>query len=238
MNQDKEERNILVIGGSGGIGQNIVQLFDKNGWKVAILSRNADRSGGNCIYLKADLTLSSQIDQAFTQLKSKISALDAVIFAAGVIQDQLLINMVEADWDQVCEVNLKSVWALTQKCLPLLEASGGGHLVHLGSIAGLTGGMGQANYSASKAGLIALSKSFAQELGPKNIRSNVVLPGFLKTPMTQGVSQDKIEKIKNENSLGRMGTVEEVARFIYFLCSTDYISGQVFNLDSRILPTF
>jgi len=194
--------------------------------------------GGNCIYLKADLTLPSQIDQAFTQLKSTISALDAVIFSAGVVQDQLLIKMVEADWDQVCAINLKSVWALTQKCLPLLEASGGGHLVHLGSIAGLTGRMGQANYSASKAGLIALSKSFAKELGPKNIRSNVVLPGFLKTPMTYGVSQDKVEKIKNENSLGRMGTVEEVARFIYFLCSTDHISGQVFNLDSRILPTF
>lgn len=232
------EKQILIVGGRGGLGEVLAQKFDKSGWKVLILSRKTDRNGGKYPYFRADLRVPSQIRVAAKEINLRFNKLHAVLFCAGVVQDQTLLKLEESHWDEVLQVNLKSSFLLTQLLTPLLGSADGGHLVHLGSIVGLTGRRGQSNYAAAKAGLVALAKSSAKELGSQNIRVNVVLPGFLKTPMTAHLTRKHIEQIYNDNVLGRTGTLEEVAQFVLFLCSTKHISGQVFNLDSRILPTF
>jgi len=238
MKKGKGKKNILIVGGSGVIGQELVKFYDESGWNTAILSRNNDGSGGNTLFLKADLRLSVQMDQAIEELRGHFGHLNAVVFCAGMISDQLILKMNEEDWDEVLRVNLKGVFLLIQRVSPLLELAGGGHLICLGSIVGSTGRIGQTNYAAAKAGLVALVKSSARELGPRNIRVNVILPGFINSSMSSKLSEAQREKIKQENVLGRVGNANEVARFIHFLSTTDHISGQVFNLDSRILPGF
>lgn len=231
-------KKALVIGGSGGIGQIIVKNLNENGWNISILSRNNNKSGGNSKFYQADLRQPSDIKAAFEKIKREEIYFNSVINCAGVIQDRLLLKMSELDWSEVVKVNLDAAFWVTQLAAPLLEKAGGGHLIHLGSISGIRGKAGQGNYAAAKAGLVALAQSAARELGEKNIRVNVVLPGFLPTPMTAGISEAERESIRRENVLQRIGTAEEVARFVAFLCSTEHISGQVFNLDSRILPTW
>lgn len=229
-------KKVLIVGSSGGIGSKLSIKFDSSGWKSASLSRKIDESGGRLLALEVDLSDSAQVEKAIKRLKQEGIVLDALIFAAGQVQDKLLLKMSEAEWDEVVAVNLKAVWALMCGVAPLL--SGGGHIVLLGSGAGVTGKEGQVNYSAAKAGLIGLSKSAAKEWGEQNIRCNVVLPGFLRTNMTAHLSEKQVSEYEANNVLKRLGSVDEVAEFIYFLCSTKNISGQVFNLDSRILPTF
>ena len=236
MKAEVRKKHIFVVGGSGGLGSKICEFFIKNGWICSILTKNNNKSGDFCLNLQADLKDWGQVQRVINKLQKQGVALDAVVFAGGLVQDQLIMKMSENQWDEVASVNLKSVAILMQGLWPLLKRSGGGHFVSVGSIVGVIGRAGQANYAAAKAGLIALSKSAAQEWGPDNIRSHVILPGFLKTNMTASFSAEQIQKIEEQNVLGRIGTLEEVARFVFFLCSTEHISGQVFNLDSRILP--
>lgn len=238
MNSERQKQHVLIVGGNGGIGSCLSEYFYKNGVLVSKITRKSSKSGGLFLDLEADLSDFAQVEQVLRTIQKEKTLIHSVIFAAGVVRDHSLIKMTEEEWDQVEWVNLKSVWQLMQGLAPLIKQAGGGHFVHIGSIVGLTGRFGQANYAAAKAGLIALSKSAAQEFGADNIRSNVIVPGFLKTKMTAHLKESQIEKIKSDNVLGRIGTLEEVAEFIYFLCSTQHISGQVFNLDSRILPTF
>ncbi len=237
MKPEAEKKHVLIVGGSGGLGSKISNFFIKNGWICSNISKNKCKNGDFYLNLQTDLKDWDQIQAISKGLQEEGLVLDAVVFAAGVVQDHLLMKMTETEWDDVASVNLKSIAGLMQGLAPLLKRSGGGHFVSVGSIVGVTGRAGQANYAATKAGLIALSKSAAQEWGPDNIRSHVILPGFLKTKMTSSFSAEQIRKIEEQNVLGRIGTLEEVARFVFFLCSTEHISGQVFNLDSRILPT-
>lgn len=231
-------KRVLVVGGGGGIGRTIAKFFDESGWKISILSRKINESGVNISFYEADLRVPAQIEAAFEKIKRDQGSFDAVINGSGLIQDQLLINMPEPAWDDVVNVNLSAAFRITRFAAPLLEKAGGGHLIHFSSISGVTGRRGQGNYAAAKAGLVALAKNAARELGEKNIRVNVIIPGFLRTPMTAKISAEQEEQIRRDNALGRIGTVDEVARFVHFLCSTENISGQVFNLDSRILPSW
>lgn len=238
MKETDRQNKILVVGGSGGIGKFIVYKFYESGWRVANLSRKYVNSGGICSFYPADLSKTSQIQEAFEIVENEFQHLDAVVNCAGIIHDQSLLKMSEPAWDSVIHLNLKAAFLITQLAAPLLEKNSGGHIVHMGSMSGMIGRFGQGNYAAAKAGLASLVKSAARELGGKNIRVNLVIPGFQRTPMTAGLSANQVEKIYRENVLGRIGTPEEVARFVHFLCTTEHISGQVFNLDSRILPTW
>lgn len=238
VKETDRQNKILVVGGSGGIGKFIINKFYESGWKTANLSRKNVGSGDKCLFYPTDLSKISQIKETFKRLEKEFQNLDAVVNCAGIIQDQTLIKMSEPAWDSVLHLNLKAAFLITQLAAPLLEKNSGGHIVHMGSMSGMIGRFGQGNYAAAKAGLISLVKSAARELGEKNIRVNLVIPGFQRTPMTSRLSADQVEKIRRENVLGRIGTPEEVAKFVHFLCTTEHISGQVFNLDSRILPTW
>lgn len=228
----------LIVGGSGGIGSLLAKKMCVSGWNLSILSRNRVNIGGITHFFKADLTSADQIQKCLEEIKKAKPTLKALIFAAGAVSDSLIPRLSEDSWERVVSVNLKSVWQISKELVPLIEAAGGGHIVCLGSIVGVTGRSGQSNYAAAKAGLTGLCKSLAREAGEKNIRVNVILPGFLQTKMTSSLKEDQIKTISEENVLKRTGTVEEVVRFIQFLISTEHISGQVFNLDSRILSGF
>lgn len=203
---------ILITGTSRGLGREIANEFSKNGWSVI--------SG-------FDVTDRKSVRDA---LKG-IEQLDVVINNAGVNKDQLLFRTSEEDWNKIISVNLTGVFNVCRAAVKIMRKNGG-HIINISSMAGLKGREGQCHYSASKAGVIGFSKALAKEVSRWNIKVNVILPGYMKTGMlTDGI----IKRAEKENLLGRINQPEDVARFIYQLVQTDFISGQVFNLDSRII---
>jgi len=161
---------------------------------------------------------------------------DVLINNAGLAADQLLSRMEEAAWDRVLSVNLKGAFLCARAVLPEMIRRQRGHLIHIGSYSGRQGAAGQGNYAAAKAGLLGLSAALAREGGPHNVRSNVLLPGVLPTGMTATLPAAQLRAFANANVLGRINSVAEVARFAAFLARLENVSGQVFQLDSRIVP--
>lgn len=153
---------------------------------------------------------------------------------AGLIRDSLAAGMTEEDWDAVLAVNLKGAFLCARHAARRMAKQRDGHVVNIGSFSGLTGGFGQANYAAAKAGLIGLTQSLARELGPRNVRANCVLPGYLETKFTANVPEEAKQAALDRHVLGRFNTVVDAARFIVHLDSLPAVSGQVFQLDSRI----
>lgn len=160
--------------------------------------------------------------------------LDLLIHNAGFLRDGSLLKMTERDFHDVLQVHLKGAFLTSQAALKTMVKQRQGHIIHIGSFSALYGPAGQANYAAAKAGLIALTQSLAAEYGPKNIRANCVLPGFLETKMTRPLLEKQRDQIESVHALGRLNTTEQAARFIAFLHTMENISGQVFQLDSRI----
>ena len=159
---------------------------------------------------------------------------DVLVNNAGITRDGLAVRMSEQEWDDVLSTNLTGPFHCIRAVSRTMMRRRSGHIISLASLVGLQGRVGQANYSAAKAGLVGLTRSTAKELGGFNINVNAVLPGFLETEMGNAVSRSILDRIKAENALGRSSTQEEVAEFIYHLSCMHNVSGQVFNLDSRI----
>ncbi len=168
------------------------------------------------------------------QYFSRLERLDVLVNNAGICRDTLLLKMSERDWDDVIAVNLTGAAACSREAVKLMSRAGGGHLIHIGSWAPRQGNAGQSNYSAAKAGLIALSQSLAKEYGTRNIRSHVILPGYLPTKLNAHLPGTVQESVLQAHVLGRLNTVEEAAAFAVFLSATCNTSGQVFQLDSRV----
>ena len=168
---------------------------------------------------------------------SDFSGIDILVNNAGITRDNLLMRLTEQDFDEVINVNLKSVFNMTKAVQKTFLKQRSGSLIHISSVVGIKGNAGQSNYSASKAGIIGFSKSIALELGSRNIRSNVIAPGFIETEMTEKLSEELVEKWRNAIPLKRGGTPEDVANLCVFLASdmSSYITGQVFNVDGGIL---
>lgn len=160
--------------------------------------------------------------------------LDLLIHNAGFLRDASLLKMTEIDFHDVLQVHLKGAFLTAQAALKFMVKQRQGHIVTIGSFSALSGPAGQANYAAAKAGLIALTQSLAAEYGPRNIRANCVLPGFLETKMSQPLLEKQRPKIEAAHALGRLNTPQEAARFIAFLHTMQNVSGQVFQLDSRV----
>lgn len=216
-----ESRTAVITGGEGDLAKAIRGLLEQDGWIVHAPGRG-----------ELDVTSAESVERFF----SGIASVDLLINNAGLIADGVITQMSEQDFDRVVDVCLKGAFLCSQKVMWLMAKKRSGHIINIGSYAALFGTGGQTNYAAAKAGLIGLTKSLAAEYGSKNVRINCVLPGLLETKMTQRLLSDPMTKVQlvKRHLLRRLNTVEDAARFIVFLDSMKHVSGQVFQLDSRV----
>jgi len=230
------QRVVLITGAAGGLGRGLVEAFARDGWRVAAgWHRIAPPPETDSVWpVPLDVTDHAQAQKAAADVVTRWGRLDALVNNAGVTADQLLVQTSEADWDRVLDVNLKGAFLCSQAVIRTMMHQRDGHIINIASFAGRTGVRGQAAYAASKAGLIGLTEALAKEVGSRNVRVNAVLPGVLPTPMTARLSKDALDQFTAANTLGRLNSIEEVARFIVFLASLQNVSGQLFQLDSRI----
>ena len=243
-----ENKNILITGGSRGIGKSIVEVLVKNGANVGFTFTSSDQAANNickelnskdtkCIAYKSDASKLDECEELVNSFLDDFETIDVLINNAGITKDNLLMRMSEEDFDKVIEVNLKSVFNMTKACQRVFLKNRQGSIINMSSVVGVKGNAGQSNYAASKSGIIGFSKSIAQELGSRNIRCNVIAPGFIKTEMTDNLSESIIEGWTENIPLKRPGESNDVANLCLFLASdlSDYITGQVINVDGGLL---
>ena len=234
----------LVTGAGRGIGRAIAIELASQGAKVVLnYSRSAEaaeaavaeivESGGEAVSIQGDVSDSAQVESLFKQAKEAFGKLDILVNNAGITRDKLIMRMSEEDWDAVIDTNLKSAFLCSKSAAILFVKQKSGVIVNVGSVIGKNGAPGQVNYSASKAGLVGLTKSLAKELGGRGIRVNAVAPGFIQTDMTEDLKPEYKEAILKQIPLGCFGTGENVAKTVAFLCSSDaaYIQGEVISID-------
>jgi 3-oxoacyl-[acyl-carrier protein] reductase len=241
-------KNVIITGASRGIGKGIALAFAKEGAHVAFTYSS---SAGPAEELEKELTALGVKAKAYKSnaadfdaaqdlaaaVVAEFGSIDVLINNAGITKDNLLMRISEEDFDKVIEVNLKSVFNMTKAVQRTMLKQRQGSLIHMSSVVGVKGNAGQANYAASKAGIIGFSKSVALELGSRNIRSNVIAPGFIETEMTEKLPQDVVAQWRAGIPLKRGGTPEDVAHACLFLASdlSAYISGQVLHVDGGML---
>tara|TARA_B110000046_G_scaffold90341_1_gene98331 strand:+ start:902 stop:1648 length:747 start_codon:yes stop_codon:yes gene_type:complete len=243
-----EGKTAIITGASRGIGRGIALVYAQHGCNVAFTYSSSVQAAQeleielNTLGVKAKgyQSNAASYDQAHTLAKEVLKdfeGLDILINNAGITKDNLLMRMGEEDFDQVIEVNLKSVFNMTKAVQRAFLKQRKGSLIHMSSVVGVKGNAGQANYAASKAGIIGFSKSIALELGSRNIRSNVIAPGFIETEMTAKLSEDVVQGWRNAIPLKRGGSPEDIANACVFLGSdlSNYITGQVMNVDGGML---
>lgn len=228
-------RVVLVTGAAGGLGQGMVQEFSRQGWRVVAACHHlsAAPAGDSVEHVEMDVTDAGQIAAVVNHALSRWGRLDVLVNNAGVTADQLLAQMSEADWDRVLDCNLKGAFLCAQAVLRSMFKQRDGHIINISSFSGRAGARGQGNYAAAKAGLIGLTQSLAREAGSRNVRVNAILPGVLPTKMTASLGEKALAAFAAANALGRINSIEEVARFVVFLAGMQNVSGQIFQLDSR-----
>ncbi len=236
----------MITGASGGLGQAIGQAFLKdmpccvalhcftNHTEVKKKVKQFKVDGGKSRFFSVDLRDSEAIKKMFQNIRDDWGGLDLLINNAAITQNRLLAQVQSADWDNLLKLNLSGVFYCMREAGRIMEKQGKGHIINIASLSAFTGRKGQAAYTASKRGLIALSQTAAREWGGIGIQVNTVCPGILPTSMTATLSFQQSRHLTVENLLGRTSTLEEVSKFIRSLSKMDHVSGQVFNLDSRI----
>ncbi len=235
-----------MTGASRGLGREIALRFGRAGDRVVAAFRSGEQqahavvddilaAGGMAMAVRADVANTGDVDAMAEVAVTRWGRIDVLVNNAGVAKDGLAIRIPEQQWDEVLRTNLDGPFRCMRAVSRVMMRQRTGHIISIASIAGVQGREGQANYAASKAGLIGLTKAAARELGRFNINVNAVLPGYLETAMGRAVAGDAAGRIRNENVLGRASDPEEVAEFIYRLSLMRNPSGQLFNLDSRIL---
>ena len=242
-----EGKIALVTGGARGIGREIALHFAAQGANVAICDVNLEQAeqtlqdikklGREGLALKTDVTDIKDVQVMVDKILDKLGKLDILINNAGVTKDGLILRMSEEDWDKVIAVNLKGAFLCTKVVAKVMLKQRFGKIVNLASIIGIMGNAGQANYAASKAGIIGLTKSVAKELAARGICVNAIAPGFIKTEMTAKLSEDVQKKMLQAIPLGRFGEPKDVADLALFLSSesSSYITGQVIKIDGGML---
>ncbi len=236
-----EGKTALITGAARGIGKAIALKFAQEGANVAFtdLEVNTETEQEIAAFgVKAKSYASNAADFAQTeevvaQVKEEFGSIDILVNNAGITKDGLMLRMSEQQWDAVIAVNLKSAFNFIHACVPIMMRQRGGSIINMASVVGVHGNAGQANYAASKAGLIALAKSIAQEMGPKGIRANAIAPGFIETAMTASLPDNVREEWKKKIPLRRGGQVEDIANTAVYLASdlSSYVSGQVIQVD-------
>jgi len=244
-----EEKKVAIItGGSRGIGKEIAKKFAKENYNLVInyvsektnteeLKKEFEALGAEVLFIKTNVTSYEECEKMAKDAINKFGKIDVLVNNAGVTKDSLLLRMKEEDFDTVINVNLKGTFNVTKACIPYMMKKKSGKIVNISSVVGISGNSGQANYAASKAGIIGFTKSVAKELASRNILANCVAPGYIATDMTNGLSDAVKESINNQIPLKRVGMPEEVAKAVYFLASEEnsYITGQVINVDGGML---
>lgn len=248
MNKLLENKTSIITGASRGIGKGIALSFAQHGSNIAFTYNNSVdaakeleseliKLGVKAKGYKSNAADFNQAQELVDHILKDFETVDILVNNAGITKDNLLMRIVEEDFDKVIEVNLKSVFNMTKAIQKIFLKKRFGSLIHMSSVVGLKGNSGQSNYAASKAGIIGFSKSIALELGSRNIRSNVVAPGFIETEMTNLLAEDILKKWKEGIPLKRGGNVEDVANACLFLASdlSKYITGQVLQVDGGML---
>ncbi len=239
-----KDKTVIVTGGSRGIGATIAETFASNGAKVAVVySGNTEaaesvresivNNGGICEIYKCDIADFEATGKLVEEVKKTFGSVDVLINNAGIVRDKLVLAMKEADFDDVIDVNLKGTFNMMKHVYPIMAKQRSGKIISLSSIVGIGGNKGQANYAASKAGIIGLTKSVAKELASRGVNVNAIAPGYITTEMTDKLSEKVQEEILNSIPMSRKGTPQDIADLALFLASDKaaYITGQVIVCD-------
>ena len=248
MSELLKNKTAIITGATRGIGKGIAKIFALNGCNVAFtysssveaaqsLEKELNEMGVKAKSYQSNAADFDQAQALVDMVLEEFGTVDILVNNAGITKDNLLMRIGEADFDQVIQVNLKSVFNMTKAIQRTFLKQKSGSLIHMSSVVGIKGNAGQSNYAASKAGIIGFSKAIALELGSRNIRSNVVAPGFIETEMTDKLSEDVVLKWREGTPLKRGGTPEDVANACLFLASdlSNYITGQVLQVDGGML---
>ncbi len=237
-----EGKNALITGGSRGIGKAIVETFVAHGANVAFTYLSSEEKAnqivtslkGNTKVLafKSNAANYTEAEELVKEVTSAFGSIDILVNNAGITRDNLILRMNEEQWDEVIQTNLKSVFNLTKQVIRPMMKARAGSIINLSSIVGVKGNAGQSNYAASKGGIIAFTKSIAQEIGSRNIRCNAIAPGFVETDMTDALGDDAKENFIKNIPLKRLGSTEDIANAAVFLGSdmSSYISGQTLSV--------
>lgn len=243
-----EEKCAIVTGGTRGIGKAIVLELARRGANVAfnysksadeaeVLKSEAEKLGIKALAAQCDVANTEAAAEFVKTVAGEFGTIDYLVNNAGITRDQLVLRMKEEDWDAVIDTNLKGAWNFSKAVLrPMMKNENGGSILNISSISGVVGMLGQSNYSASKAGMIGLTKSLAKEVASRKITVNALAPGMIETEMTQDMNADFREKIVAAIPLARLGTVDEIADIACFLLSDSarYITGQVVQADGGL----
>ncbi len=244
MQIDLTGKVAFVTGGSQGIGRAIAEAMVGAGAKVGLVAipsdnpeQAAEEIGGGTVGFAADVTNPDQVDEAVTRVEEQLGPIDVLVNNAGITRDGLLARMSEADWALVLDVNLNGAFNMMKRVSRGMMKRRSGRIINVASVVGIIGNRGQANYAASKAGLIGLTKSIAKELASRNVLVNAVAPGFIDTAMTQALTEDQRDVLRQQIPVGRLGTGEDIAKAVVFLASelADYITGQVLVVDGGMV---
>lgn len=237
-------KTALITGAARGIGKAIALKFAQEGANIAFTDLVIDENGKateaeiaalgvKCVGYASNAADFAQSEEVVNKVKEDFGSIDILVNNAGITKDGLMLRMTEAQWDAVIAVNLKSAFNFIHACTPIMMRQRSGSIINMASVVGVHGNAAQCNYAASKAGLIALAKSIAQEMGAKGIRANAIAPGFIETAMTAQLSEDIRKEWIKSIPLRRGGQVEDIANCAVFLASdmSSYISGQVIQVD-------
>jgi len=242
-----KDKVALVTGGARGIGQAIALTFAREGADIVVADVNLEIAQKTCLEieglgrkalaLEMDVTNYEKVEEGINKILDKMGKVDILVNNAGITKDNLLLRMSQADWDAVINVNLKGTFNCIKAVSRPMIKQRSGRIISIASIIGLMGNPGQANYAASKAGIIALTKTVAKELASRNINANAVAPGFIQTEMTAKLPEDIKKKMLEAIPLAKLGTLQDVANTCLFLASEEssYITGQVITIDGGMV---
>jgi 3-oxoacyl-[acyl-carrier protein] reductase len=230
-------RTVLVTGGNRGIGLGIATAFAAQGDRVAVTHRGSKPPEDGGLYgVECDITDGAAVDAAFTQIEKDLGPVEVLVANAGITDDTLLLRMSEEQFGRVLDTNLTGAYRVAKRAASKMLRARWGRMIFISSVVGLSGGAGQVNYAASKAGLVGMARSIARELGSRNITANVVAPGFVQTDMTSGLPEARQQEILGSVPLARMATVEEVAGAVTWLAgdAAAYVTGAVIPVDGGL----
>ncbi|HEX37397.1 MAG TPA: 3-oxoacyl-[acyl-carrier-protein] reductase [Candidatus Cloacimonetes bacterium] len=242
-----KDKVVVVTGSARGIGKSIAEHFAEKEAQIIIIDIREDAinetvhemtsKGFKAVGTKCDITSEEEVTKLMKDVYERFGSIDILVNNAGITADTLLIRMSKNDWDNVLNVNLTGTFICTQKVAKYMMKQRSGKIVNLSSVIGFIGNFGQANYAATKGGIIAFTKSVAKELASRNINVNAIAPGFIKSEMTDKLSEEIQQKYLENIPMKRFGTPEDVAKLALFLCSTyaDYITGQTIIIDGGMI---
>ncbi len=241
-----KDKVAIVTGGAQGIGEAIARKLASQGAAIALVDINYEKVkatadeikkiGVDTEAYKADVSNTNEVQEVVDKILDRFKKIDILVNNAGITRDTLLLRMTEQDWDLVININLKGVFNFTKAVTKIMSKQRNGSIINISSVVGLFGNAGQANYSASKAGVIGLTKTTAKEFAGRNIRANAIAPGFIKTAMTDKLSQDVMNKYLENIPMKTLGTPDDVANAVLFLASdlSSYITGEVIRVDGGL----